>query len=322
MRFRGLDLNLLVVLDALFDLGSVTKAGERLSLSQSATSSALARLRDHFKDDLVTVRRNEFGIKEMVPTPFGLTLRDPVRLALRELQAMVDRQPAFDLATCDQHIRIIAPDYLEPLILAPAIRQARKDAPRMTFEVTSRASNESERDELRRGLTDFLIAGPQHLEEGHPSSPLIHDSTVCLGCGSNPRLHGRITWEEYLSLSRIDMNKFRRDKQKNYREREFGMIESSDSNICIDNMCMLPYYIIGTDLVAMAPKNLADYLRKLFNVKYSYIDGFDIPVDFRIQSHKMFDNDPIRNWLRDLILKTAKEEENRARKVQAEGLPA
>src|SRR5688572_31783698 len=79
MHLDGLDLNLLVVLDALFSEKSVTRTGERIHLSQSATSGALSRLREYFKDDLlVPVGR------KMVLTPLAEELAQPLRDLLQQ----------------------------------------------------------------------------------------------------------------------------------------------------------------------------------------------------------------------------------------------
>ena len=74
MDFGGLDLNLLVALDALFAARSVSRAGERLHLSQSATSGALARLREAFHDPLLV----QVG-RKMTLTPLAEGLIEPVR---------------------------------------------------------------------------------------------------------------------------------------------------------------------------------------------------------------------------------------------------
>ena len=92
MHLGGLDLNLLMVLDALFVEKNVTRAGERIHLSQSATSGALSRLREYFKDDLlVPVGRS------MVLTPLAEELAQPVRGLLQQAEAVIRRTPGFEL---------------------------------------------------------------------------------------------------------------------------------------------------------------------------------------------------------------------------------
>ncbi|WP_412548510.1 LysR family transcriptional regulator [Pseudomonas sp. Y24-6] len=95
MRYRRLDLNLLVALDALLSECSVSRAAERLCLGQSAASSALGRLREHFNDPLLV----QVG-RRLEPTALGLELLPKVREALALTRDIVDSPVGFDPATC------------------------------------------------------------------------------------------------------------------------------------------------------------------------------------------------------------------------------
>ena len=91
MRFHRLDLNLLVALDALLTYQNVTRASERLCLSQSAMSGCLARLRAHFGDELIV----QAG-RRMVLTPLGQNLAHPLRELLTKTETLITAKPAFD----------------------------------------------------------------------------------------------------------------------------------------------------------------------------------------------------------------------------------
>ncbi len=98
MHFEQLDLNLLVALDALLTERSITAAGVRVHLTQSAMSGALSRLREFFNDDLLT----QVG-RKMVPTPLGESLAEPVRQILLQVKAAINAKPGFDPATSRRH---------------------------------------------------------------------------------------------------------------------------------------------------------------------------------------------------------------------------
>ena len=99
MHLSGLDLNLLMVLHNLFAEGSVTRTGERIHLSQSATSAALSRLREFFGDELfVPVGR------KMVPTPLALQLVEPVRDLVLRAESISQHNTGFDAATYAQTV--------------------------------------------------------------------------------------------------------------------------------------------------------------------------------------------------------------------------
>ena len=102
---RAFDLNLLVTLDALLTEANVTRAAQRLHLSQSAVSGQLARLRQLFDDPLLLPADNGRG---MTPTTRALDLAGPVRAALDQLAGIVRGQPAFDPATAQRTFQIAA----------------------------------------------------------------------------------------------------------------------------------------------------------------------------------------------------------------------
>ena len=104
MRFHGLDLNLLVALDALLTHQNVTRAAEQLNLSQSALSGALARLREHFDDELVV----PIG-RRMEPTPLARTLAEPLHEILLKTKSLVTATPTFDPQTSNRRISITRP---------------------------------------------------------------------------------------------------------------------------------------------------------------------------------------------------------------------
>ena len=124
MRFNGLDLNLLVVLDTILTERSVSRTGEKVHLSQSATSAALARLRDHFQDDLLV----QAG-RTMLPTPRALQLAPEVRTVLLQIENRVMTRPSFDPAASKRVFRVMASDYVTIVLLADALAQITRAAP-------------------------------------------------------------------------------------------------------------------------------------------------------------------------------------------------
>src|SRR3984885_15564738 len=100
-----IDLNLLLALGALLEDRNLTRAGERIGMSQPAMSAALARLRRHFGDDLL--EREGRGDQRTV---FGEQLLPAVREALRQLDATMQRSPKFEPADSDREFSIAASD--------------------------------------------------------------------------------------------------------------------------------------------------------------------------------------------------------------------
>ena len=127
MHFHGLDLNLLVVLDALITERSISRTGEKIHLSQPATSGALARLREYFKDDLlVPVGR------KMLLTPLAEELTQPVRQLLLQTEGIIRRTPAFSPATSERVFRLVMSDYVATTLMSQALPEIQRQAPRVS----------------------------------------------------------------------------------------------------------------------------------------------------------------------------------------------
>ena len=118
MRFKGLDLNLLVAFDVLMATRSVSRAAERLHLSQPAMSAALARLRDYFGDELLVLQG-----KRMHPTAFADDLMPQVRDCLQRVESMLATSPNFDPATSQRSFTIVTSDYVLASIIVPLVAE-------------------------------------------------------------------------------------------------------------------------------------------------------------------------------------------------------
>ena len=124
MDLNDLDLNLLNVFDAVLREKSVTRAGQRVGLSQPAMSNALARLRKLFGDPLFV--RTPDG---MNPTPCALRLADPVRRALDLLALTLREQTGFDPTTSNRTFHFHMSDISEVVFLPPLLERLKRDAP-------------------------------------------------------------------------------------------------------------------------------------------------------------------------------------------------
>jgi len=118
MSLSGVDLNLLVALDALLAERSVTRAASRLGLSQPGMSNTLARLRKLFGDPLL-VRE---GLT-LVPTPRAESLRQPVADALSLIQQALDNRPGFDPGTDHATFTVSCSDYSLLMLIGPLVRR-------------------------------------------------------------------------------------------------------------------------------------------------------------------------------------------------------
>jgi DNA-binding transcriptional LysR family regulator len=126
MNIESLDLNLLLAFEALTAERNVSKAGNRIGLSQPAMSNALARLRAVFDDRLFV----HLG-REMVPTTRTLQLASPVLEALSKIRAAIGDRSTFDPVTAENVFRVAATDYAEIILISRLIRTIKRKAPKV-----------------------------------------------------------------------------------------------------------------------------------------------------------------------------------------------
>lgn len=196
MRFQRLDLNLLVALDALLTERSVSLAAERLCLSQSATSSALARLRDYFGDELMVVRG-----RQMLLTARAEELIEPVKAVLEQIRTTISVAPEFHPATSDRQIRVMASDYVTDVLLGDMLRDLEKSAPNMRVDILG--MQDPPHEMLERQQIDLLLSLDYALSPDHPSRILFEDDYVVIGWDQNPAMHEEMTRQRYFELGHV-----------------------------------------------------------------------------------------------------------------------
>src|SRR4051812_31516925 len=122
MRFKGLDLNLLLALQVLLEERSVTRAARRLNVSQPAMSAALARLRDYFDDELLVAHG-----KRMHPTAHAERLAGPVAQLLGDIDGLLTANARFDPRETRRRFVIVASDYITTAVIGPLTQRLATD---------------------------------------------------------------------------------------------------------------------------------------------------------------------------------------------------
>ena len=306
MDFRGLDLNLLVILDALFTERSVTRGGERVRLSQSATSTALSRLRDYFQDELLV----QVGHR-MVLTPHAEGLVEPVRDLLLRAESITKHNTNFDPATAVRTFRLRMSDYAATVLLPGFVPALRKLAPGVTLDIQSNLHMPVE--SLERGEIDLLIMPQQFMSKSHPSEVLFEDGYVCVVWSENKLVKNRISLAQYLAMGHAAV-KFS-DMASPVLEDWFASQFGQRRRIEVISMAftLLPQLVAGTDLIATMHERLARKYAKLFPLRL-IPPPMQIPTLTEcVQWHKYHDFDPGILWLRRLLAQSVAEPPKRSR---------
>lgn len=250
MALGGTDLNLLLPLKVLLEEGNVTRAGQRLELSQPAMSAALARLRRRFDDELLVRAGRDYEL-----TPLARELLPEVQHAVRLLARALDLEDDFDPSTSERTFRMAMSDYAIAVVHEPLVRLLGASAPgvRLSIENLGPDARSSDRVLLEH---DALIAP---LGFGFPgdSKPLWRDRMVILAARDNPRLvDGRLTLEDLAELGHA-VSSFG-PGILTPADRAFGEL-GIDRRIALQvkEFLPLPFVIEGTDLVAVLPERQA-----------------------------------------------------------------
>lgn len=290
MRFGRLDLNLLVALDVLLTERSVSLAADRLCLSQSATSSALGRLREYFGDELLVVKG-----RTMILTARAEELIEPVRAVLEQIRTTVAVAPPFDPATAERTIRIMASDYSTEVLLTGVLSDLEKEAPNLRFEVQPMHDNPIEA--IDRGYVDLLLTIDYAISADHPSQMLFEDDYVVVGDPANPAMSGAMTRDLYFSLGHVTarFGKARVPAFEDWfvrRQKQQRRVE-----VVAPSFLSLPGLIVGTNRVATVHRRMAEIVVRTMPLVMRETP-FDIPpIREVVQWNLANNNDRALRWL-------------------------
>lgn len=291
MRFKRLDLNLLVALDALLEEQKTTRAAQRLNVSQSAMSGMLARLRVYFEDELLV----QVG-RSMQRTPLGDELAEPVRDLLMQISTTIELRHEFDPATVQRHVRIAASDYQASVLVVPLIRRLRKLAPGITIELTRLAETASEM--LMSGRAHIVIMPEQLIDEQLPCERLPADEFRCIAWNGHPLLGDTLDMDTFLACGHVTpvFGPARHPSLDGLFFRQH-QIERKVQVITHDFESMAQI-VVETDLLAIMPARLATLCAERYPIRIMAPPIALPPLQSCMQWHRSHANDPCHRWLR------------------------
>lgn len=303
MNLQSIDLNLLVVFEALMEERNVTRAAKRVGLSQPAMSNALARLRRSFADPLLV--RTAAG---MAPTPAAQSLIGPVRASLAQLRTAIEDKPAFDPAGSSRAFHLLTNDYAEITLLGRLLGVMRAGSrgiglrvhrPQNVFQPPSAASLSADFDFAIGFFPDALS-----LEHGIQSEVLWEENNVCIAGASHPSIRGKLSIRQYANAHHAALF---------YKPEGPGVIDnllaqrglSRRAVLFVPHFNSVPFIVAGTDLIATVPERLAERFRRQLKLQVLPIPFAIPPFRLTLLWHERFRSDPAHEWLRGLITDTA-----------------
>ncbi|WP_218951899.1 LysR family transcriptional regulator [Amycolatopsis anabasis] len=287
------DLNLLVVLDALLTEGSVTGAAERLHLSAPATSRALGRLRRTLGDPIL-VRAG----RTMVPTPAAIALRSEVRGLVEQARGVLRRTGEVDLATCERTFAIRANDALICQLGPGLVAAARAQAPHVRLRFL--AEGEEDVQPLRDGVIDLDLGVIDDLGPEIEVEPLWQEGTALIAAPGHPIARGRMTLRRLAALPHLAISR---------RGRSHGPLDEllAAQGLSREVVAVVPtptaamHLVLATELVCLVNRDFGEFAARACGVRLLSVPG-DLPVKWMSQAwHPRLTADPAHRWLREQV---------------------
>ncbi|OUM45471.1 LysR family transcriptional regulator [Arthrobacter sedimenti] len=292
---KNLDLNLLPQLQVLLELRNVSRAAERLQLSQPATSAAMARLRRHFDDELLVRNGRTYDL-----TPFAQALVPLVDEAMLHIQRATRVRSGFYAATSEREFVIAASDYAAALIVGPLRRILQEEAPNVSVDFIPTGASGMQGQMAEFSRMDLMV-GPTGYQMQGTSKQLFRDSFVAVAGAGNPLLQQpRLTLEAVTELPHavgyfgegISTPSDKLFESRGLQRRVAAVVAGFLS---------LPLLVEGTDLVALVPRMLAARAQRGADIVVLEFAGAEASLVEAMYWHPSQTEDPASVWLRSVV---------------------
>ena len=291
---RNIDLNLLVVLDALLTEKHVTRTGARLHLSQPAISHSLSKLRV-LLDDPILIRQGS----EVVLSALAQNLQAPLKEILSQIEILLGKSIDFVPANSHRTFRLAMSDYGAAIVLPKLLRQLRAEAPNTTLVVTQ-DSRHGMLEQIAQGKIDLALGVFPNLSADISSEVLFEETFSCLLDRSTLPANGQLDLDNYLLRPHISVSV---DGCSNGEIDRLLRDEGLQRRIAVSvpHWRTAPSMISNTDLIlTVATRTLDNAL--LDEELVSLSPPLPIPPFPFVQIwHNRFGEDPAHWWLREQV---------------------
>jgi DNA-binding transcriptional LysR family regulator len=296
-NLRSLDLNLLTVFEAIYELGAVSGAADRLALSQSATSHALARLRETCKDDLFVRARQGLS-----PTPVAQEMYPAIKQALDALRATLAEASGFDPGTSQRRFRVSIPHPMGPFYLLALRAAVAADAPNvvLTFDTVTRPLDLEE--SLRDGVVDVAIDWLPIELDPFVNRKLFDDRLVLLARRGHPSIGGGITLEELLRVEFVSIHHRRETDHAPMAVKELLKLGIRETAF-VSELLEVPTLVASTDLVGVFTASMGPLMEQRLGLRVLPLPLASPSLPIYMIWHETRRHDPGHLWLREVVAK-------------------
>ena len=298
MNINSIDLNLFLVFQAIYATRSVTLAGERLGMTQSAVSNALKRMRERFNDALFV--RSADG---MVPTPVAERLIAPIEEGIACLVQAIDQGRTFEPGTSSRIFRLAVNDIGQLVMMPELLSVARGIAPGVRFETVD-VSMADARQRMLHGQIDIALGSWEAMGPSFYQQRLFDETFVVLMSKASPLgARERIELDDYLAAEHIAYRpQGTTDSQLQQTLEKAGALDRRRVVLTAAHSLGLTSIVATSGLLLTAPARLAHAMVATRADLRSVDAPFEVtPFEIRQQWHERFHQDSGNRWLRELI---------------------
>ncbi|MDQ0072022.1 DNA-binding transcriptional LysR family regulator [Variovorax boronicumulans] len=295
MRFQKLDLNLLVALDALLRERSISRAAENMHLSQSAMSSALARLRAYFEDDLlISVGR------KLELTSRAEVLKEAVRDVLMRVDTSIATAPEFDPSESDRKFQLAVSDYTAATLIPHLLALAEKQSRTVRFDLIPVPGRPQRA--LESGDADLMVISRPYALPDHPTETLYEEDLCCMVCNdSSFARSGELTLAQYEAAGHVAVQPPAMDKPTLESWFKDRYVQAKHIEVTTFSFVSAPYLVVGTDRIAIMHARLARLVGKGLPVTLFALPAPALVLEQVQQWHRHRTRDPGLVWVRGLL---------------------
>jgi DNA-binding transcriptional LysR family regulator len=294
-NLRSLDLNLLTVFEAIYEVGTVSSAADRLALSQSATSHALSRLREVCRDELFV--RARLGLS---PTPVAQAMYPTIKQALEALRISLAEASGFDPVRSQRRFRISIPHPMGPFYALALRAAAASVAPSivLTFDTVSRPVGLE--DNLRDGTADIAIDWLPVTRDPFVNRKLFDDQVVLLARSDHPSAHPGLTIEDLQKTEFVTLHRRRDIGHAPQPLKDVSNLIIHDA-VHVSELLEIPTVVASTDLLGIFLSSMGPLMKKRLGLQVLPIPLDLPPMPIYMIWHETRRHDAAHRWLREIV---------------------
>jgi len=294
MDLRTLDLNLLLVFDAVFHAGNVTAAATRLSMTQPAVSRAIQRLRTLYRDPLFV--RATGGMK---PTALAQLIAAPVASALDSLRGALELNASFDAATSTRTFNLVMTDGAALFYLPRLFPQVKREAPGVRIHMLQMPRDQY-REALETGRAELALGQMPAMQRNFNQQHLFDDELVCLMRKDHPVIGKTLSMTQFMAAEHIVMSA--PSRLDDLLKKALGRAAARRRiGLTLPYYLVIPATLATCDLIAAVPRQVGLAFADNWNLKM-------LPLPFKLPPmrlsqfwHARSQHDPGHQWLRRTI---------------------